>query len=233
MMDGNALEDAHGGWRRQGECAVSAMGESGSERHGRRPHFIDAEEVERQAGPDDVDNRIDGSDLVEMDLLDGHAMGPRFGLAEQTEYFDRPLLNSVGQDARLDQVDNFSKPARVSATGRIGVVVTMTMTVTMTMIMIVIVGMRVRVLVVLVVRVLVGVSMFVRLLVCGRALGVLQPDVETGGMKRAPEDLLGFDSVPIESEALETPDQTILLEARVDQSAEKHITANSREGIKI
>ena len=55
----------------------------------RADNTICSDPLEREHDADDVENGVEGADLVEMHLLDGHLMNRRFGFGE-------PLEQSLG-----------------------------------------------------------------------------------------------------------------------------------------
>ena len=75
----------------------------------REEHRADAEPLEARDRADDVRDRVERADFVEVDLLDRHVMDRRFGLAEPREDGDRALLHALRQaraeDHRADRLE--------------------------------------------------------------------------------------------------------------------------------
>ena len=76
----------------------------------RRDDALDAERLERVHGADDVDDRIERADLVEVDLLERGAVNRRLGLAEPGEQLLRAILAGRGS-ARSRRSAGRSRPA--------------------------------------------------------------------------------------------------------------------------
>ncbi len=51
----------------------------------RRDDPVGAEPFHREHGADDVDDRVDGANLVQMDAVEGHLVNCRFGFGEPME----------------------------------------------------------------------------------------------------------------------------------------------------
>ena len=81
--------------RRVREQAVSGAHHPYAVGHGARMHFVDAEELERCARADDVDDRVEAADLVEVHLLGGTAVEMAFGLRERIEGSERRVAALV------------------------------------------------------------------------------------------------------------------------------------------
>ena len=74
-------------------------------------HFLDTKAIQRQTGPDDVDDGIDRPYLMKVDLLDTRPMGVGLGLGQFRENDHRPLANGGGQTSVLDDLpDVFQMP---------------------------------------------------------------------------------------------------------------------------
>ena len=140
-------------------CAISTVPAADVER--RRDDVVDAEPLHREDDADDVDDGVERTDLVEMDLFDRHVVDRRFGLAEPLEERHRSRFALWAQRGMPDQVRDFTKRSMASLAG------TMTVCVGVRGFVSVSAGVRVRVIVgmavtvvgtmVVVVRVLVGV----------------------------------------------------------------------------
>ena len=63
---------------------------------------------------DDVDDGVEGADLVQMDFLDGHRMNRRLRLAEPLEHRLRALASGRRQARVIDQMEDLGQtPVRV------------------------------------------------------------------------------------------------------------------------
>ena len=60
----------------------------------------------RRARADDVDDGVDGADLVELDVVGGHAVHLAFDIGEHRERSLRPVADALGQIGGVDQVAN-------------------------------------------------------------------------------------------------------------------------------
>jgi len=91
---------------RQRQQTVLGRDAAAAERNRRAADTPDLEPRQRNRGAGDVDDGIDGSDLVKMDLFELRAMDPRLGAAERLE--DRKCaLPNVGLEPRLlDHIDD-------------------------------------------------------------------------------------------------------------------------------
>ncbi len=69
----------------------------------RRDDAIGAERLEREHGADDVDDRVERADLVQVDLVERRAVDGRLGLAEPREQRLRAVLASPAQRRAVDQ----------------------------------------------------------------------------------------------------------------------------------
>ena len=58
---------------------------------------VDAEDLERDADTDDVDDRVERTDLVELDVVGGDAMDLAFDLGERAVDGQRPFADAVGE----------------------------------------------------------------------------------------------------------------------------------------
>ena len=72
---------------------------------------MDAEEVEGEAGADDVGDGIGRADFVEMDLLDGDLVDFGFGLGELLEYGEGVGLGALREVSLLDDLDDVREVA--------------------------------------------------------------------------------------------------------------------------
>ena len=67
---------------------------------------VDAEPLEGVHGADDVDDRVEGADLVQMDPLDRRVVDRGFGLGEPLEQMDCPFLPLGRQRGPPDRCDD-------------------------------------------------------------------------------------------------------------------------------
>lgn len=65
------------------------------------------------AGRDDVDDRVHGANLVEMDVLDRDVVDFGFGVTQQIEGANGALLDGCGKSGGLDQIANLRQRAAV------------------------------------------------------------------------------------------------------------------------
>jgi hypothetical protein len=72
----------------------------------RAAHLFNPQPIQGQTGPHDVHNRIDGPDLVEVDLLNGRAVRLGLRLRQPGEHGHRPLTHGLGQTAVFDDLAN-------------------------------------------------------------------------------------------------------------------------------
>ena len=70
-------------------------------------------QLEQEAAGDDVDDRVDGAHLVEVDLVDRRAVDLRLGRPQQLEAADRPCERLRRQGGGLEQRDDVGEMARV------------------------------------------------------------------------------------------------------------------------
>ena len=82
---------------------------------------LDSEPLESVHRSDDVDDRIEGADFVEMNPLDGGVVDRRFGLGQPLEHVHRAILSFARQRGTADRRDDvFEMVVRV-VTGRRGI----------------------------------------------------------------------------------------------------------------
>ena len=98
----DAAEQLGRGRGRQGHPAVSRLDPAATGRHRAGLEPIDTQQVEADRRADDVDDRIDRADLVEMDLGQVDPVDLRLGLAELEEDPLGQVLLPGRQDALVD-----------------------------------------------------------------------------------------------------------------------------------
>ena len=69
----------------------------------RHDDAIGLEPFDREHGADDVDDRVEGADFVQMHLVDRHAVNRGFRLAEPAEHLDRAGLAGFAQRRAVDR----------------------------------------------------------------------------------------------------------------------------------
>ncbi len=65
---------------------MCAAGHPRAERHGRAVHVVESERHEASAHADDVGDRVERADLVEVNVVDGRAVYGGFGLGQSSEH---------------------------------------------------------------------------------------------------------------------------------------------------
>ena len=107
-VDRDAGEQPRRRRRRHGKHAVRAVHRAATDVERRRDHVVDAEPLEGVHRSDDVDDRVEGADLVEMDLLDRRVVDRRFGLGQPLEQMrlrrSCPSADSADRRDRGDDV---------------------------------------------------------------------------------------------------------------------------------
>ena len=98
----HAAEDLGRGRRRQGHPAVSRLDPAPARRDRAGLEAIDAQQVQADGRADDVDDRIDRTDFVEVDLRQVDAVDLRLGLAQLEEDSLGQVLLPGGQAALVD-----------------------------------------------------------------------------------------------------------------------------------
>jgi len=107
-----ALDQEEGGSRRgHGQETMFGHDRSAADIERRADDGADIEQVEGQAGADDIGDGIGRAHLVEMDLLDGHLVDLRFGFAETAEDGDGIAAGAFGDVGLFDRLDDVGKVA--------------------------------------------------------------------------------------------------------------------------
>lgn len=108
-----AAEQVGGRGRRNGEVAVGALDHAAAYVERRAVpneglaglgEGLRIEGVDGGAPGDDVDDGVDGADLVEVDLVDGDVVDPGFGGAEEIEGLEGEVFDGFGEGGRADEV---------------------------------------------------------------------------------------------------------------------------------
>src|ERR1019366_9355285 len=71
--------------------------------------FADVQEIERDTCADDIGNRVDCPDFMEVDLLDGHSVDLSPGLAKPLKNLGGVRLGTFGDGSASDQIENVRK----------------------------------------------------------------------------------------------------------------------------
>src|SRR5439155_670956 len=72
----------------------------------------DAQQVQGSGDPDDVEDRVRVAELVEMDLLDRHAMDSGLGLSQTLEHGSRAGSDGFGEPGSVEHVEHSGKAWR-------------------------------------------------------------------------------------------------------------------------
>ena len=192
---------------------MRTVNESAADRQGLGVHFVDAEQLEPHAASDDVDNRVQRADLVEVDTLNVDAMDPRLGFAETLENTAGGGLDGCRKLALVDESkDGAEGSVRTVAIGSVPV--------------------PVLVLVLVPVPVLVLVLVPVPLLVLMPVLG-LRHHSEARARERATNHAFAADPVAFEPEPSEFAAQIVDGEAGVDEGSEDHVAARAAGRLEV
>ena len=126
-VGGQAAEEVGGGGRGDGEVAVGAVDHAAADvERGAVPveglagigEGLLVEVVDAGGGGDDVDDGVDGSDLVEVDLVDGDVVDFGFGGAEELEGVDGEVFDGLGEGGVADEVADDGEGAAVGCSVR-------------------------------------------------------------------------------------------------------------------
>ena len=101
-VDRRPLQQPHGGRRRHGELAVRARHRAAADVERRRDDAVGAEPFHREHGADDVDDRVDGADLVQVDAVERHVVNRGLGFGEPVEQRDGARLPGRRQRRTAD-----------------------------------------------------------------------------------------------------------------------------------
>lgn len=75
---------------------MGALDESGAFDQAGGGDFLDAQKFDADAECNDVDDRVDGSDFVECDVVGWHTVDFAFGFGDAREDCDRALFDELG-----------------------------------------------------------------------------------------------------------------------------------------
>ena len=105
--------------RRHGKHAVRRMDHAAADVQRRADDAVRAGPLHREHGTDDVDDRVERADLVQVDLLHRHLMDRRFRFAEPLEHGLGALAPRGRQRRPVDHVEDlWQVPVRVRLGGR-------------------------------------------------------------------------------------------------------------------
>ena len=96
------LNDVQGGWHRHRDNAVLTANGAAPVYQLRHEHAIDHQIVEEHRCGHDVYDGVDSADLVEMDLVERHAVGFRLGMRKNIHDAARKRFGAFGKRARID-----------------------------------------------------------------------------------------------------------------------------------
>ncbi len=87
--------------------------------------FVGTEPFQSEDRPDDVDDRIERADLVQVDALDRHVVHGGFGFGESSKELDRAVLPVTRERRPLDRRRDLAQAVvvvvtRGSGLGRLG-----------------------------------------------------------------------------------------------------------------
>ncbi len=224
-VGGEAAEKVGGGGRGDGEAAMGAVDHASADVDGRAVPVTDVERVDTGGGADDIDDRVDSSDFVEVDFFDVYVVDFGFTGAEKFEGADGGLLYGIGQVRGLDEAADRREGATVMMiVGLMGMGVAMRVTG-----FVEVLGFRVlavfgAVLVLLVRVVLEGWGGF-------GGTAVFEHD-DAGCGDSAAVDLFNLEG-GVEIKGGGGFVQDVGTEAGIEESGEKHIAADSGEAVEV
>lgn len=195
-----------------GQNAVGAADGSGADGKRGTENLLDLEGIEANAGGDNIDDRIDGADLVEMNLIDGFVVDGGLDPAEVVEDGDGAVFGGGGNGAAVDQAPDVRKGTMGVGGWRMGMI---RMVVSMVrMGMAVVVGMAVAV-----------------IIPCGGGRG-------TPGLEPCSGDSFthhGFDLELYRAyrQRVQLADQIVAIDAGIQHRGDDHVPASAGETIKI
>jgi hypothetical protein len=80
-------------------------------------HRLDAQSLKSLHRTDDIEHRVYGSDLVEMDLLGRDTVDTPFGLTNQTERLESAFFHPIGNRRPLDEPEQLPNVTTVRLRG--------------------------------------------------------------------------------------------------------------------
>ena len=105
LYTGTPWQEPQRGRRRHRKDAVRHLHHARTQVQRRRDDIVDAEPLEPEHRADDVDDRVDGPDLVQVDLVDRHLVDCGLGFADPAKEIDRPLLARGRQRRLADELE--------------------------------------------------------------------------------------------------------------------------------
>src|SRR6185436_2563153 len=106
-----ALQDLHCGGSRYRENAMLAVDHTRARGKRGDDDTIHAKLFEADARSHDVHDGVHGPDFVEVDLLDGNSVHPRFGVHQGFEHAKGPGLDSIRKPAAFHDLTNLTQSA--------------------------------------------------------------------------------------------------------------------------
>ena len=110
-VGGHAGQQPHHGGRRVGDEAVRAADHAPTRGHRTGVNLVNVEHFERGTRADDVDDRIDASDLVEVHLRRWPPVQPPFDLGQRVEGGHGALRDAIRQSRFVHQADDVRRGA--------------------------------------------------------------------------------------------------------------------------
>ncbi len=196
----------------------------------RRAHdLVCLEPVEREDGADDVHNRVEGADLVEVDAVDRHLVNGSLGLGQPLEQRLGARLPGGRQRRAVDvRVDLREASVRMLPLAMsVVVVVRMDMTVRRLVAVAVPVTVLGRVVVPMRIRIVVRVAVRVN------RLGMPLDQPELRRRHAGPEDALGRDLEVLNRQAAKRGLQRLQRQSCIQQRAEDHVARGAVEAVEV
>ncbi len=179
---------------------------------------IGVEPLERVDGPDDVDNRVERADFVQVYLVDRDLMDGRFGFSQTMEERLRAILACRRKRRALDKPVDL----RQAAMGMMGMGDRRRR---------VLVGVRVRMSVIVTVFIVVMMDMIV--VTAGVSGGAVFIDDELGGRDTGAKHAPGRDRGSVDGKAAQRAAQLFERQAGVEEGAQHHIARRAVETVEI
>jgi len=203
------------------EAAVGAVHHAAADVERGTVPGVNGEGVNSGTGSDDVDDRVDGADLMEMDLFDVSVVNLCLAGSEEFEGADGGVFYRIGQVCSLDKgADDRKRPA-------VGVRVIMLVGGSVLRVVVVVVMVRVSVLV-LVIEAVVSVGMVVGVL---GGVAAFQ-DTDLGRRDSAAIGLLDGER-SVELQCGDGVMENFGGDASVDQGPKKHVAADAGQTVEI
>ncbi len=173
----------------------------------------------REHGADDVDDGVDGTDFVEVHLLDGHLMDRGLRLGETLEHLLRAIASGRRERRAVDQLEDLRQAPMFMRRGIVRVVMNVIMRMSVGL------GMTVVVRVSVVLRMAIGVRVTV--------LPVVGVDREFRGGDPGSQHAIGVDVYTGKGQAAERSLQVAERQPGVEERAERHVAGNTGKAIEV